>query len=46
MENYKAGKKYTKEQILTNDAVDSENLGIDVVWYCIEGTARRTFHIT
>lgn len=36
-------KKYTKEQILTNDAVDSENLGIDVVWYCIEGTARRTF---
>ena len=31
-------KKYTKEQIKAEDG-----RGIDVVWYCIEGTTRRTF---
>lgn len=31
-------KKYTKSQIRTEDGH-----GIDAVWYCIEGTARRTF---
>lgn len=35
-------KKYTKEQITTNEKQERE-LGIDAVWYCIEGTARRTF---
>lgn len=34
-------KKYTKQQISSKS--DMENLGIDVVWYCIEGTSRRTF---
>lgn len=35
-------KKFTKQQIGTNKEISS-NLGIDAVWYCIEGTARRTF---
>lgn len=34
-------KKYTKQQISGKN--NMENLGIDVVWYCIEGTSRRTF---
>ena len=34
-------KKYTKEQISNKNSI--ANLGIDVVWYCIEGTAKRTF---
>ena len=33
-------KKYTKGQI-TNE--QGEDLGIDAVWYCVEGTARRMF---
>ncbi len=33
-------KKFTKEQIADKD---DDNVGIDAVWYCIEGTARRTF---
>lgn len=35
-------KKYTKQQIGSNKG-NSSDLGIDAVWYCIEGTARRTF---
>ncbi len=35
-------KKYTKEQLSNNDE-DLEKIGVDAVWYCIEGTARRTF---
>ena len=35
-------KKYTKQQIDANKG-DSSNLGIDAVWYCIAGTAKRTF---
>ncbi|MBQ8681669.1 MAG: 50S ribosome-binding GTPase [Bacilli bacterium] len=34
-------KKYTKEQ-LSNKKYSSDT-GIDAVWYCVEGTARRTF---
>ena len=35
--------KFTKEQINANESESNKNLGIDAVWYCIEGTARRTF---
>ena len=34
-------KKYTKEQISNKE--NSSEIGIDAIWYCIEGTARRTF---
>ena len=34
-------KNYTKEQIKDDD--DSDHVGIDAVWYCVEGTSRRTF---
>lgn len=34
-------KKYTKQQI--SDKGSTDNIGVDAVWYCIEGTARRTF---
>ncbi len=33
-------KKFTKEQLSKNK---DSNSGIDAVWYCIEGTSRRTF---
>ncbi|MBQ6824216.1 MAG: 50S ribosome-binding GTPase [Clostridia bacterium] len=32
--------KFTKEQIARGR---EESIGIDAVWYCVEGTARRTF---
>jgi len=35
-------KKYTKKQIDQSDN-DSSEKGIDAVWYCVEGTARRVF---
>jgi uncharacterized protein (DUF697 family)/GTPase SAR1 family protein len=35
-------KKYTKTQIVEIDN-DSKEKGIDAVWYCVEGTARRVF---
>ena len=35
-------KKYTKMQIDQNDN-DIKERGIDAVWYCVEGTARRVF---
>ena len=34
-------KKFTKKQISSNNS--KEDVGIDVVWYCVEGTSRRTF---
>ena len=34
-------KKYTKQQVTKNNNLT--DLGIDAVWYCIEGTSRRTF---
>lgn len=36
-------KKYTKSQLSNNGDEKINNLGVDAVWYCIEGTARRTF---
>ena len=33
--------KFTKEQAVVDG--EEETAGIDVVWYCIEGTAKRTF---
>ena len=35
-------KKYTKEQLQAEEE-DSDKAGIDAVWYCVEGTSRRTF---
>ena len=35
-------KAFTKQQIKDEDD-NSDKLGIDVVWYCVEGTSRRTF---
>lgn len=34
-------KEYTKSQIQLSD--DSDDSGVDAVWYCVEGTSRRTF---
>ena len=34
-------KKFTKKQISSKNS--KEDVGIDVVWYCVEGTSRRTF---
>ena len=34
-------KKFTKKQISSNNS--KEDVGIDAVWYCVEGTSRRTF---
>lgn len=34
-------KKYTKQQLSGKE--NSGDVGVDAVWYCIEGTARRTF---
>ncbi|MBQ8782738.1 MAG: 50S ribosome-binding GTPase [Clostridia bacterium] len=36
-------KKFTKEQVELSKNSESQNTGIDVVWYCIEGTSRRFF---
>lgn len=35
-------KKYTRKQLGSSNG-DSSDAGIDAVWYCIEGTSRRTF---
>ena len=35
-------KNYTQEQ-LKEDNDDPDRMGIDAVWYCVEGTSRRTF---
>ena len=42
MKTIRQVKKYTKTQIGQSDN-DSSEKGIDVVWYCVEGTARRVF---
>jgi len=42
MKTIRQVKKYTKTQIGQGDN-DSSEKGIDVVWYCVEGTARRVF---
>ena len=36
-------KKFTKEQIELSKKDETVNVGIDTVWYCIEGTTRRFF---
>lgn len=37
-------KQYTSEQLKTEDKNNAaDSVGIDIVWYCVEGTARRTF---
>lgn len=36
-------KKFTKEQINLSQTEEGKYAGIDVVWYCIDGTARRAF---
>ena len=36
-------KKFTREQVALSQADQDAGVGIDAVWYCIEGTARRTF---
>lgn len=35
--------KFTKEQVSISEKEEEKSVGIDAVWYCIEGTARRTF---
>ncbi|MBQ8606184.1 MAG: 50S ribosome-binding GTPase [Clostridia bacterium] len=35
--------KFTKEQVSKSETDLENSVGIDAVWYCIEGTARRTF---
>ncbi len=41
LETIKQVKKYTKQQVTKDNNLT--DLGIDAVWYCIEGTSRRTF---
>lgn len=36
-------KKFTREQVALSQKDQDGGVGIDAVWYCIEGTARRTF---
>ena len=36
-------KKFTREQVALSQQDQDAGMGIDAVWYCIEGTARRTF---
>lgn len=37
-------KKYTREQIkIRKKDKNAKDVGIDAIWYCIEGTSRRTF---
>lgn len=36
-------KKYTKSQLSNKEEIQNNEVGIDAVWYCVEGTARRTF---
>ena len=36
-------KKYTKSQLADVEETQSNEIGVDAVWYCVEGTARRTF---
>lgn len=35
-------KNYTQEQI-RDDNIESDKMGIDAVWFCVEGTSRRIF---
>lgn len=35
-------KNYTQEQI-RDDNIESDKMGIDAVWFCVEGTSRRVF---
>jgi len=35
--------KFTREQVSISEKDEEKSVGIDAVWYCIEGTARRTF---
>ena len=41
LETIRQVKKYTKQQLTKDNNIT--DLGIDAVWYCIEGTSRRTF---
>ena len=36
-------KKYTKSQLVNKEETQNNEIGVDAVWYCVEGTARRTF---
>lgn len=36
-------KKYTKSQLTNSEENEKNDIGVDAVWYCVEGTARRTF---
>lgn len=36
-------KKYTKIQLKNIESKPNNKMGIDAVWYCIDGTTRRTF---
>lgn len=36
-------KKYTKSQLANIEEKQNNEIGVDAVWYCVEGTARRTF---
>ena len=42
MDTIRQVKKYTKAQVKNAD-FNNRNQGIDVVWYCVEGTSRRAF---
>lgn len=35
--------KFTKEQVAISESNQEKSVGIDAVWYCVEGTAKRTF---
>ena len=35
--------KFTKEQVAISENNQEKSVGIDAVWYCVEGTAKRTF---
>lgn len=43
MQTIRQVKKFTKEQVELSQSDEEKSIGIDAVWYCIEGTARRTF---
>lgn len=36
-------KKFTKEQLAESIDENENGSGVDAVWYCVEGTSRRTF---
>jgi len=35
--------KFTREQVALSESDEEKGMRIDAVWYCVEGTARRTF---